>query len=87
MSVYRSTPIVSRIFDNIMGQTGNMRYVIHDGWLIFVMAPERLPRGWAQEAHHLAVAPRLSHVVRRVAWDATAAFWRGNSGSPADVDR
>ena len=43
------------------------------------MAPERLPRGWAQEAHHLAVAPRLSQVVRRLAWDAAAAFWRGNS--------
>ena len=32
------------------------------------MAPERLPRGWAQEAHHLAVAAiDLSQVVRRVA--------------------
>ena len=28
MSVYRSTPMVSRMFDNIMGQISNMRYCL-----------------------------------------------------------
>ena len=31
LHVYHSTQMVSRMFDNIMGQTRNMRYVIHDG--------------------------------------------------------
>ena len=78
MYVYRSTPIVSRMLI-----TSWVRLVIWDTWSMMVDlrhgSRTAVPSGWAQEAHHLAVALHLSQVVRRLAWDARAAFWRGNS--------